>query len=170
MDLPATARKRTLYLLPGADRLCAPYTGFITALLNRHDLKVDDADAILDFGCGCGRIARHFRSLKKAKLYGTDYNPELVAWCQRNLPFAEFGVNQLQPPLPYADAKFGFILCFLRLHPLPRSTPVAMADRALESIEARWAPLNDHATVKSTLRSICRLTAGTSLPPADWLL
>jgi SAM-dependent methyltransferase len=64
--------------------------------------------SILDFGCGCGRVIRHWRSWTRAALYGTDCNPKLVAWCRRNLPFAKFQSNTLEPRLDYADEQFEF--------------------------------------------------------------
>ena len=81
----------------------------ITDTLARQNLRMDDFDAILDFGCGCGRVMRHWRGLHHAKLYGCDYNLRLVAWARTNLPFAQYAVNQLHPPLSYADQTFDFI-------------------------------------------------------------
>jgi SAM-dependent methyltransferase len=60
---------------------------------------------VLDFGCGCGRTARHWRRLG-LDLHGCDYNPELVAWCRDNLPFMEVAVNDLEPPSPYEAGTF----------------------------------------------------------------
>jgi SAM-dependent methyltransferase len=91
----------------------------MVALLKKHAVPMDDLDAILDFGCGCGRMIRHFHSLQKTRVYGTDYNLELIDWCRRNLPFAEFGANQLHPPLAYDDAKFDFIYTFSVFTHLP---------------------------------------------------
>jgi len=68
--------------------------------------NVADLDAILDFGCGCGRVLRNWSRLSSVKVHGTDYNPRLIAWCRSNLPFAAFEVNKLEPPLPYRDAQF----------------------------------------------------------------
>ncbi len=65
--------------------------------------------SILDFGCGCGRLIRHLPSLTNAKLYGCDYNPELIEWSQQNLPFAAFTINSLAPPLPYSSELFDMI-------------------------------------------------------------
>jgi Methyltransferase domain. len=50
--------------------------------------------------------------LKKAKVYGTDYNRKLIDWCRQCLPFAEFETNELSPPLAYRDAQFDFIYAF----------------------------------------------------------
>jgi SAM-dependent methyltransferase len=86
--------------------------GWITTLLKRHDVDMSSMEAILDFGCGCGRVIRHYQALGGPRLYGTDYNPQLVAWCRRNLPFAEFGVNGLHPPLTYANDTFDVACAF----------------------------------------------------------
>ncbi len=93
----------------------------ITGLLNKNNLDIDGFQAILDFGCGCGRVIRHFHSVQKAKLYGTDYNPVLINWCRRNLHFAEFEVNELHPPLVYSDGKFDFIYAYSVFTHLPES-------------------------------------------------
>ena len=81
----------------------------IVAMLKICDVDLDERRAILDFGCGCGRVIRHFHALTGPSLHGTDYDPQLVAWCQGNLPFAKFGVNDLRPPLAYADGTFDFV-------------------------------------------------------------
>ena len=95
----------------------------ITTTLNKHNLDISDFQAVLDFGCGCGRIIRHFHSLK-AKLYGVDCNAKLIDWCRRNLPFAKFEVNQLQPPLVFSEAMFDLIYAFSVFTHLPESSQV----------------------------------------------
>jgi trans-aconitate methyltransferase len=84
----------------------------IVEALKETGVEIDSFDAILDFGCGCGRTIRHFRTLKKAKLYGTDINPKLVDWCSRNLPFGRFGINPLRPPLVYPAEAFDLVYAF----------------------------------------------------------
>ena len=59
---------------------------------------------VLDFGVGCGRIARHL--LDDASLHGCDYNPRLVTWCRRHLALRDVVVNGLAPPLPWPDDHF----------------------------------------------------------------
>jgi SAM-dependent methyltransferase len=81
----------------------------ITEMLERAGVRVADLRKILDFGCGCGRVIRHFHTLANTRLYGVDYNSELVAWCGRNLPFASFETNDLGGSLPYAGNKFDLI-------------------------------------------------------------
>lgn len=69
-------------------------------------------DAILDFGCGCGRIARWFVDLASPQVHGCDYNRELVDWCSANLAFMRARRTELEPPLPYRDACFDFLYAF----------------------------------------------------------
>ena len=64
--------------------------------------------SVLDFGCGCGRVIRHWRPLTGARLHGADQNGDLVEWCRQNLPFAEFQSNTLEPRLDYTDRTFEF--------------------------------------------------------------
>ena len=82
----------------------------ILRALERNGLRIEDFGTILDFGCGCGRLFRHWRSLESPRLYGTDYNPDMVDWCRKRLGhLGEFQVNQLTPPLGYAEDQFDFI-------------------------------------------------------------
>lgn len=81
----------------------------IREALRRHGVELEQLGALLDFGCGCGRTARHWQDLEGPEIHGCDYNPTLVQWCQRNLPFMEARVNRLGPPLPYGDAAFDFV-------------------------------------------------------------
>jgi SAM-dependent methyltransferase len=79
-------------------------------VLATNGRRVEELEAILDFGCGCGRVLRHWPGVSGAALYGTDYNAGLIAWCQAHLPFARVAVNALHPPLAYAAATFD--LCY----------------------------------------------------------
>jgi SAM-dependent methyltransferase len=101
-------------------------------ILAQHGAKVDEFEAILDFGCGAGRALRQFPHLKrhsiKAKIYGTDINPEQIVWCRRNLSFAEFDVNQPYPPLIYDDAKFDFIYTYSVFTHLPEAHQLLWID------------------------------------------
>lgn len=80
--------------------------GCIRHILGKNNLEMEEFSSILDFGCGCGRIVRHWKSLKEPKVYGSDCNKRLVQWCYKNLRFAEFEVNDPQPPLGYESEKF----------------------------------------------------------------
>src|SRR5438445_1248741 len=80
-------------------RMGANLSERITGFCRKHNIEIAELDSVLDFGCGCGRVIRHWPS--GPTLYGCDYNPALVEWCQTNLPFAQFALNNLTPPLPY---------------------------------------------------------------------
>jgi SAM-dependent methyltransferase len=81
----------------------------ICHILSRNGLNIQSFQNVLDFGCGCGRVIRHFYPWYKGNLYGTDYNIALIQWCQRNLPFAKFAVNNLKPPLPFPENKVDLV-------------------------------------------------------------
>lgn len=81
----------------------------IKGLLNKNGFDMNRFVAILDFGCGCGRVMRHWKTLIGPRLFGTDYNPYLISWCQQALPFVQFSTNELSPPLVYANAQFDLI-------------------------------------------------------------
>jgi SAM-dependent methyltransferase len=82
------------------------------AILLQNGVILESLGAILDFGCGSGRVMRQWRSLKGPALFGTDYNPELVAWCAANLPFATFRVNRLHGGVDFPDAAFDLVYAF----------------------------------------------------------
>jgi SAM-dependent methyltransferase len=84
----------------------------IRQTLARNGIEIERFNTILDFGCGVGRIMRHWKLLQSSCLYGTDYNPTLVRWCEVNLKFAEFRVNSLSDRLPYEAETFDFIYAY----------------------------------------------------------
>jgi len=81
----------------------------IRTALEQNGLSLADFGSILDFGCGCGRVMRHWQSVDGPSFCGTDYNPALVDWCTNNIPYARFSVNDLWPPLDYEDSSFDLI-------------------------------------------------------------
>ncbi|MDP9491376.1 MAG: class I SAM-dependent methyltransferase [Actinomycetota bacterium] len=81
----------------------------ILEALAQAGAPIESMGRILDFGCGCGRVVRHWSDLEGVEVYGSDLDPEFVAWCQENLPFGSFSTNGLAPPLPYEDGAFGFV-------------------------------------------------------------
>jgi len=79
--------------------------------LERNGIQLASDSAALDFGCGCGRVLRHFKDFSW-RLFGCDWNARLVRWNRRHLPFAQFAQNGLAPPLPYPDQSFHLIYAF----------------------------------------------------------
>lgn len=78
-------------------------------MFEKNNITLDHNSNILDFGCGCGRLIRHFASTKKYNLFGSDLNPDLINWCSNNLSFGKFGTNNLHPPLNYQNNFFNLI-------------------------------------------------------------
>lgn len=81
----------------------------ITQTLERHGIALRAFDAILDFGCGCGRVVRQWADLQGPVIHGTDYNPDMIRWCRANLPFARFHLNGLDRGIPVEAECFDFI-------------------------------------------------------------
>jgi len=84
----------------------------IRSFLAEDGTPIEDVDALLDWGCGCGRVLRHWAGLTETRVCGCDINPKMVDWCSRNLAFADAKVTQLAPPLPYGPDAFGLIYAF----------------------------------------------------------
>jgi len=84
----------------------------IVRLLKKHNLKIEQFESVLDFGCGVGRVMRNWHATPGPNWHGTDYNPELINWCKNNLKFAEFRINELGGQLPYEPESFDFIYVF----------------------------------------------------------
>jgi SAM-dependent methyltransferase len=74
--------------------------------------RMNGARSVLDFGCGCGRVLRHWKKLHTTRAAGCDIDPRMVAWCAGNLPYANVAVTGLEPPLPYEDESFDLVYAF----------------------------------------------------------
>jgi SAM-dependent methyltransferase len=93
----------------------------IRGALARHGRALEDVGALLDFGCGCGRVIRHWAGLRGCERSGCDTNDDAIEWCRRNLPFAQFEINGLAPPLPYDDSRFDLVYALSVLTHLPEA-------------------------------------------------
>lgn len=82
---------------------------WILEVLRRGDVDVRHLSAILDWGCGPGRVLRHWNRDDGLQLYGSDYNDRLISWAREGLPFARFATNGLAPPLAYPDDSFDLL-------------------------------------------------------------
>ena len=67
-----------------------------------------EARAILDFGCGCGRVLAGFADLPhRGELWGCDIDAEAIVWdCANLAPLAAFRVNGAMPPTSFAQGEF----------------------------------------------------------------
>lgn len=135
------ARLRVLVVLSADPRFFLEsgraQAAFVGKLLERNGVELSELDSILDLGCGCGRLLRWWGELDGPRLCGCDYNPELAAWCARNLPFVDARANTLEPPLPFADRKpFGLIHALSVFTHLPED----LGRRWLDEIRCALAP------------------------------
>jgi SAM-dependent methyltransferase len=96
----------------------------IVDALEKNGVRIESVGSVLDFGCGCGRVVRHWVHLN-ADVYGCDFNPRSVGWCRRRLPFARFASNALHPPLPYKSGQFDLVYALSVFTHLPE--PLALA-------------------------------------------
>jgi SAM-dependent methyltransferase len=84
----------------------------IRSLLQEAGASVEELDALLDWGCGCGRVLRHWAGLPETGVFGCDIDGRMVDWCNEHLPFAEVALNDLSPPLPYESSTFDLLYAF----------------------------------------------------------
>lgn len=79
------------------------------ALSKASAKPLSEYEHILDFGCGCGRLARMFKG-HPHRLSGCDIDRRHIIWMQSALPYLETCVSSVRPPLPYADNTFDAII------------------------------------------------------------
>jgi len=79
------------------------------ALVEAAGRHVHEFAHVLDWGVGCGRVARHFPRDRAHALTGCDIDRDNVDWCAANLP-GTFACSRLVPPLPFDDASFDVVI------------------------------------------------------------
>lgn len=106
---------RLIYLVGGSNDL-AWFLGAgdnaarcIREVLAENGIAVEGLGAILDFGCGVGRVLRHWHGLPSTRVCGSDYNPRLVRWCRANLTFADVRRNDLSGRVDWPDRTFDLV-------------------------------------------------------------
>lgn len=82
---------------------------YIIEILEKNGYDISSFSAILDFGCGCGRVTRHWKSIDCTRIYGVDINQQCISWCSNHLDFATFKKNDRLPPLDFSDDMFDCI-------------------------------------------------------------
>ncbi len=82
--------------------------------------------AVLDFGCGCGRILRHFAlNADACGFFGADVDRELIEWNSLHLDFAAFHTINPNPPTRYDTEQFDAVYGFSVFSHLPLDAAAA---------------------------------------------
>jgi SAM-dependent methyltransferase len=88
--------------------------------LERAGTGIEAMDSILDFGCGCGRVVRHWARFD-IDVAGSDLSGAAIDWCREHLPFARFETNGLSPPLAFGNESFDLAYALSVLTHLPEA-------------------------------------------------
>lgn len=85
----------------------------IKKLSNQYARDVNDAQAILDFGCGWGRIIRFFsKDLDESKIFGIDCYDEMITLCRSQNIRANFQTINPMPPTNFSEGMFDLIYLY----------------------------------------------------------
>jgi SAM-dependent methyltransferase len=82
--------------------------GYLGAMMyletvERFGFDLSTARRVLDFGCGAGKNIRLLRGIQGLRVAGTDVNAAQIEWARKHVPGVEFHVNDLEPPLRFAQ-------------------------------------------------------------------
>lgn len=80
------------------------------ALNKKAGKNFKDISAALDWGCGCGRLARYFKDFSKTSFTGVDIDSDNIQWCRKNLPFGSYFEIPKYPPTTLPDSAFDLII------------------------------------------------------------
>jgi SAM-dependent methyltransferase len=82
---------------------------FWIALSQASPGPLSEIASILDFGCGCGRLARMFKG-HPGRIAGCDIDQRHVEWCSGALEYMETKLSAVRPPIPFADDEFSAVI------------------------------------------------------------
>ena len=82
--------------------------------------------AILDWGCGCGRLLRHLPVDGAVRLTGADIDPDNLGWSRTHLPVADYVHLDLLPPSVLAAGAFDTVI------------GISVFTHLTESAQLRW--------------------------------
>lgn len=90
---------------------------------NRYETcvgSIGSCPAVLDFGCGWGRIIRFFlKDVEPGKLFGIDHSAEIIRTCQETNRWCKFAVIEPYPPTSFPDESFGLVYLYSVFSHLP---------------------------------------------------
>lgn len=79
------------------------------ALQNASPKSLREFSDILDFGCGCGRLARIFKGYN-GKLTGCDVDAQAIEWINQHLSYMNGVRTTPNGPLPFASGQFDCVI------------------------------------------------------------
>jgi SAM-dependent methyltransferase len=82
---------------------------FWAALSAASPKPLSEYASILDFGCGCGRLARMFKGFA-GRIAGCDIDYRHIDWCNSALKYMQAKVSSVHPPIPFADNEFEAVI------------------------------------------------------------
>ncbi len=82
---------------------------FFVALSEASPKPLSAYRSILDFGCGCGRLARMFKG-HPGRVAGCDIDHRHVEWVDGALDFVDAKLSGVKPPIPYANSEFEAVI------------------------------------------------------------
>ena len=109
-DLPVPPRAlwtvNVDYLEHGADQVQLMFE-----TLTRAGPAIESVDAVLEFGCGAGRLLRHLADhAREHQVWGVDIDAERIAWAQQHLsPPFRFAACSTAAHLPFEDRTFSLV-------------------------------------------------------------
>jgi 2-polyprenyl-3-methyl-5-hydroxy-6-metoxy-1,4-benzoquinol methylase len=85
----------------------------IKKLSQEYSKNISDSRAILDFGCGWGRIIRFFlRDLNEKKIYGVDCYDQMIQLCKTQNLRSNFQTINPMPPTKFLENMFDHIYLY----------------------------------------------------------
>lgn len=135
---------------------------------------------ILDFGCGAGRMTRHFATEAEAgEVWGVDIHAEAIHWAATHLPPFHFVTTTTAPHLPFEDRHFDLIFAgSVWTHIGDLDTAWLLEMRRLLAPEGRlYLTLSDRETLDRIAREapdhasnghVAALDAETGMMGRDW--
>ena len=80
-----------------------------TAISKVSPKALSEYGHVLDFGCGCGRLARMFKG-HPHRVSGCDIDQRHVQFINGSLDFIEASLSFVHPPLPYESSMFDAVI------------------------------------------------------------
>lgn len=82
---------------------------FWVALSRASPKALSEYTSVLDFGCGCGRLARMFKG-HPGYVAGCDIDHRHVEWCASTLEHFDAKLSRVKPPIPFATNEFEAVI------------------------------------------------------------